>query len=245
MEKIAIVGMGKIGTAIESRLVGNYEVTTIGRQDDLSQVEAVDTVILAVKPQAFNENGGVADDLWMHVHDQLFLSVMAGVNTTRLRRRLGTDRVLRTMPNLAISTGESLTAWYAEKDIVEVEAVQALLNTWGESVRLNDEALFDPFTAIFGSGPGFVYKFMSHLERQAVAYGFDARQAGQMINQMFRGAASLVGPDSSFDVLADGVASKRGTTLAGFGAFEKHDLEGTVREAVGAACMRSQELGQN
>jgi pyrroline-5-carboxylate reductase len=249
MEKIAIVGMGKMGSAIAGRIVGDYNLVAIGRKDSLTEIEGVDAVILAVKPQTFlgdksKKIKGLGEKIWPHVTDQLFLSVMAGVPTMRLRQLLGTDRVARAMTTLAVATGEGNTVWYSGDKGVDTESLDALLGKLGRSERLSSEALLDSFTGVFGSGPGFIYKFVSYLEQQAVERGFEAEQARQMTQQMFKGAASLVSPEISFVELANRVASKGGATEAGFEVFDNHDQEGMVRKAVGAACMRSQELGQ-
>lgn len=240
MKHIAIIGRGKMGSAIEGRLAHDYTVTAIGR-GELRQVEEVDTVILAVKPQAF---GAVAENLWPHVHRQLFLSIMAGVTTTRLGRMLGTDQVVRTMPNLALTTGNSMTAWYAEDAVIDIEAVQDLLHKWGKSTRLTSETQFDAFTALAGSGPGYIYEFMRLLERQAEASGFASDQARQIAVQTLIGTASLVNAETDFGEMVQRVASKGGTTEAALDVFAQHNLAGTVEAAVGAACCRSRELGQ-
>ncbi len=239
--EIVIVGMGTMGPAIARRLQGAYEVTGITRQDSLEQVHAADAVILAVKPQTFIKEK-LYDQLWP-LGNKLVISVMAGLATRRLCRLLGTEHVVRTMPNLAVATGNSLTAWYTEDKQVDVDAVEGLLQAWGKSMRLTDEAQFNAFTALAGSGPAYFFELARIMEESARQYGFDTDQARLIAAQTFLGAASVVTPQTSFAEQVTKVASKGGTTEAALTVLADQGFGKTLHQAIGAACNRSQELG--
>jgi len=240
MEKIAIIGMGTMGSAIENVLKDDYEVTGIGRRDSLQQVEAADTVILAVKPRQFKEE--VAEELWPYVHDQLFVSTMAGVKVRRLRQLLGTERIVRTMPNLALATGNSLTAWYAEDQNTDMQAVQRLLGKWGKTMRLEREKQFNAFTALAGSGPAYFFRVARVMVKKALGDGFTDEQARQIATYTLWGTASVVSPETDYDERIMRVASKGGTTEAGGKVLDDGDFDGILRAAIDAAACRSEEL---
>lgn len=243
MKKIAIIGMGTMGSAIGNVLKEDYEITGIGKEDSLRQAEDADAVILAMKPQVF---GDVADELELHIRDnQVILSIMAGIATRRICRRLHTQHVVRTMPNLALATGNSLTAWYTEDKNLDTVAVQALLGKWGASMQLSDERQFDAFTALAGSGPAYLFELARILEQQASSRGFTVEQARQIATHTFLGAASLVTPGTDFGAQVANVASKGGTTQAALEVFAQNDLEGIVSQTIDAACQRSQQLGDH
>jgi len=241
MEKVAIVGMGTMGTAIADRLQEKYEVIGITRKDSLEQVHDADAVILAVKPQTFIEEK-LYNRLWP-LGNKLVVSAMAGIKARRLRRLLGTERVVRTMPNLAVSTGNSLTAWYADDKHVDASAVEELLHTWGSTIRLTDEAQFSAFTALAGSGPAYFFELGRIIEQDALARGFSADQARLIATQTFLGAASVVTTQTSFAGQVTKVASRGGTTEAALSVLADKGFEQTMHQAIGAACNRSQELG--
>jgi pyrroline-5-carboxylate reductase len=241
METITIVGMGTMGSAIESLLKENYDVIGLGRSDSLEQIENTDAVILAVKPQPFGE---LAKTLRPYVRHQLFISIMAGVKLRALSKALGTRRVVRTMPNLALATGNSLTAWHTEDEDTDTRAVRALLDSWGVSMRLDNEEQFNAFTALAGSGPAYFYELARLLEQEALGHGFDAGQARQIATQTFIGAASVINGQTSFARQVKSVASRGGTTEAALTILEGRQLGKTVHEAIGAACRRSEELGR-
>lgn len=169
---VAIVGMGTMGNAIHHLLETRCRVTGIGRGGDLAAIGNADVVVMAVKPQSFT---AAAEKLWRWMDDkQTVISIMAGLTIDTVERHLGTDRVVRTMPNLALSTGQSLTAWYCKKEENNTGAVKAILATWGDTLKLDSEAQFDSFTAVVGSGPAYFFEMADALEKAAVAQGFYA-----------------------------------------------------------------------
>ena len=241
MEKIAIVGMGAMGSAIGSLLKEDYEVVGLGRADSLEQIENTDAVILAVKPQSFGE---LAYDLKPYVSGQLIISIMAGTPLGVLSETLGTDLVVRTMPNLGLTVGKSMTAWQVKSEAVDRRLLLNILGAWGSCLELEEEDQFAAFTALAGSGPAYFYELARNLEQTAMGLGFDAEQARQIVAQTFLGAASVVTADTKFDEQVRRVASKGGTTEAALRVFAQHKLGQTIDQAVGAACCRSEELGQ-
>ncbi len=242
-KQVAVIGLGTMGSAIQQLLQRDFDVIGIDRTSGkLEDAAAADVVILAVKPQSFAE---LARELRPHIHEQLVLSIMAGVTTKTLTNTLSTRRIVRTMPNLALATGQSMTAWYAVKDTQTTESatVQAILDKWGKSIQLKDEAQFDAFTALAGSGPAYFFQLAYLLEEIALRQGFTAEQARQMSLQTLRGAASVLATDESAGVWVQRVASKGGTTEAALKVLDERELEAIVEEAVGAARGRSATVG--
>src|SRR5688572_14643713 len=153
MKKVAIVGLGTMGSAIHNLLLGDFDVIGIDRQsDNLAAVVKADVVIIAVKPQSFAK---LAQTLRPHVEEQIVISIMAGVTIHSISVALGVKQIVRTMPNLALATGQSLTAWHIEAKGMELSIVEAILDLWGSSLKLEDERQFDAFTALAGSGPAY------------------------------------------------------------------------------------------
>ena len=240
MKKVVIIGMGNMGLAIREQLQDNFQVSGVGREGDLSLVHSADIVIIAVKPQSFPELSSV---LRSHVHDgQVVISIMAGVTIRHLTDTLGIKRVVRTMPNLALKTGQSMTAWYSTTKDIETET-KAVLDAWGQSVRLEREEQFDAFTALAGSGPAYYFELAYLLEKEAVRQGFSMQDARRISLQTFRGAASILESSDSVEDLVHKVASKGGTTEAALTVFREHSFERMITSVIEAACERSRKLG--
>lgn len=241
MKEVAVVGLGNMGLAIQKRLQYDFQVVGIGREDSLTLTQNADIVILAIKPQSFPE---VASKLRTYItNGQLVISIMAGVTIRKLTDTLGTERVVRMMPNLALKTGQSMTAWHTTVQDTEI-SMMTILNTWGQNVRLEQEEQFDAFTALAGSGPAYYFEFARLLEEEAIQQGFSAQDARRISLQTLRGAASVLEADTSTKDLVHRVSSKGGTTEAALAVLRKCGFEQMVASAIEAACKRSKELGQ-
>ncbi|MDH3791439.1 MAG: NAD(P)-binding domain-containing protein, partial [Rhodospirillales bacterium] len=108
-------------------------------------------VLLAVLP-------GQLAALGIDAGDRLVVSVMAGATVARLRAFTGAARVVRSMPTFTAEQGLSYTPWYATPEVSAAERarVQELLAPSGLAEQVETEDLIDVFTALTGSGPGFV-----------------------------------------------------------------------------------------
>jgi len=241
MKSIAIIGLGTMGTAIQERLALTDDLTSSGisrTEGNIDDVGTAETVILAVKPQSFPE---LAAELRPRIDRQLIVSIMAGISISTITESLGSDRVVRTMPNLALSTGQSVTGWYTESR-ADMDTVESIVDSWGSSIQLKNEEQFHAFTALAGSGPAYFYELTRILEQMAKEKGFSAEQASRMAVQTFLGAASVMSERVSPAEQVQRVASRGGTTEAALGVFQEFGLQEVVRAAIDAACVRSQEL---
>jgi pyrroline-5-carboxylate reductase len=237
MKKVTIIGMGVMGNAIASVLKDAYEITGIDQEDNLNRTVGADVVILAVKPQSFKD---LSHDLRMYIVDQTILSIMAGISLADIVKSLGTERVVRSMPNLAVGKARSVTGAYSY-DRNRPHLLQELLRLWGEVIWLEEESEFDIFTALAGSGPAYFFEVARCLQAAAVKHGFGDEQAQHIVNATLGSAAALLDRQSPAAMIAR-VASKGGTTEAALSVLAKHELSAVIEEAVEAAAARSKEL---
>ena len=228
--KIAVIGNGTIGSAIANL---HTRAKTFGRGDNLATVADFDVIIIAVKPQQFEE---LADQIKEYVSNQMIVSVMAGVKIKNIQDALGTKLVLRTMPNLGITSGQSLTGIFPVS-----ERLKRLVSTWGNVIELNSEAQFDSFTALAGSGPAYVFRLLSCIESQAQAAGFSAETSQRIAAGILNACAASLG-SSNASQKTKAVASKGGTTEAALSVFDTKQFNTIIRDAVLAATERSKEL---
>ena len=102
----------------------------------------------------------------------------------------------------------------------------------------------DLVTALAGSGPAFVYRFIDALACGATELGLPAEQAGRLALAMVEGAASLAAasPHSPGE-LARRVASPGGTTQAGLDTLDRDGaLAGLIEATLRSARDRSLEM---
>ena len=200
-----------------------------------------DVVFIAVKPQHIDS---VFDQLsWQH--KCLFVSIAAGVPVKQLCDGIGSDRVVRVMPNTPCLVGAG-AAGYCVADGVDKsdrELVGELLSSVGTAFELPESQL-DAVTGLSGSGPAFVYQIIEAMSDGGVRVGLPRHVATQLAAQTMLGAAKMVLETQEHPgVLKDNVASPGGTTIAGLHALEAGGLRGTLMDAIKAATDRSRELG--
>ena len=115
----------------------------------------------------------------------------------------------------------------------------------GETVWVDDESKLDAVTALSGSGPAYVFRFIESMIDGGVALGLDADQARRLAIQTVLGAAQLAASASEPpSVLRERVTSKGGTTAAALTVMAERDLPALVADAMAAACSRSEALGR-
>lgn len=150
-------------------------------------------------------------------------SLLAGIDLSMLAGVFPSAAAhVRVMPNLAARIGKSPVI-LAETGITEPQrdAAQALFGQLGTALWLEDEAQFDLVTALAGSGPGFVYRFIDALAAAGAELGLDRALADQLSLAMVEGAASLAAAaDASPAELADRVASPGGMTREGLNVLD-------------------------
>lgn len=189
-------------------------------------VEHCDTILLSVRPQDFPA-------LSINARNKLVVSVMAGVTINRMAETIFAQHIVRAMPNAAAEIGMSYTPWYASfgLDFHAAQAVQELLETFGKAHRMQNEDQIDFFTALTGSGQGWVAFFQKCLVQSAVNHGISNGLAEQAVRQLFLGMGTLLAQSQQpLDRLLTKLIDYAGTTAAGLLAFESSKvLEEVVR----------------
>ena len=180
-----------------------------------------DTVLLGVKPQTFDQ---AAPALAGAVDGQTtLLSILAGTEIASIRAQLPTiGAVVRVMPNLAAAIGKSPIGLFGKGLDQDAKGrVEALLTPLGTAEWLADESQLDAVTALAGSGPAFVYRFIDALAAGGAELGLDPEQAGRLALAMVEGAAALAARAGETPAeLARRVTSPGGTTAAGLAVLD-------------------------
>jgi pyrroline-5-carboxylate reductase len=207
-------------------------------------VQQSDLVILAVKPQSMP---ALLSEIRPVVNGQhLVASIAAGVTLGQLAQGLGTERLVRIMPNTPCLVGASASGYTAGRAATaeDVACIDRLLNAVGRAFCL-PERLLDAVTGLSGSGPAFVYVIIEALSDGGVRMGLPRAVALTLAAQTVLGSAKMVLETGLHPAsLKDMVASPGGTTIAGLHALERGNLRAALMDAVQAATVRATELGQ-
>ena len=223
------------------RLQGEFGVRTLARAD--STLAAARTVVWAVKPQFFQ---AAAQGCTAHLGPALHLSVMAGIRSDSIALAVGSERVVRAMPNTPALIGQGIAGLYARGgvDATDRASVEALLAPTGEALWLAQEAALDAVTAVSGSGPAYVFYVLEAMVQAACAMGLTEDQGKQLALATFAGATSLArASDETPQALRAQVTSKGGTTHAASSELEASGVKDAFVRAIGKAQQRAGELG--
>jgi pyrroline-5-carboxylate reductase len=201
-------------------------------------------VVWAVKPQAFAE---AAKPVRAFAGDALHLSVAAGIPSDSIARWVGTERVVRAMPNTPALVGQGMTGLFARPDVTGADRalVSQLLTPTGELLWVDAEPALDAVTAMSGSGPAYVFYFIEAMTEAGVEMGLTPDQAQRLAIGTFTGASALAhSATEPPSVLRERVTSKGGTTYAAITSLEGADVKAQFKTAIRAAQKRAAELGE-
>jgi pyrroline-5-carboxylate reductase len=231
----------EIDATRRAHLEQQFGIRTLGAAD--GTLRGCDVFVLAVKPQQMKE---VCAALAPFVGHALVLSIAAGIRAGDLARWLGSDTIVRAMPNTPALIGRGVTglAAMAGADAAQREAAQRIMAAVGHVVWFDDEQALDTVTAISGSGPAYVFYFIEALIAAGRVEGLSEQQARALAIGTFTGAAELAArSDEPVSVLRERVTSKGGTTAAALASFEADKIASAIARGVHAAGVRATELG--
>ena len=264
--KLLLIGAGSMGTAIIKSFIesgGNPEDISVldpyinetnknilsgcsiyNSQADIPEQSSFDAILLAVKPQTFNE---ISQDISVFSSAKCcVISIMAGVETKRIASSLGIEiPVIRCMPNIAALVKRSVNVAYIENDSYDQQKAifEDLFRGSGPIRWVDDEDLIHKTTALSGSGPAYFFAFVEAIAKAGIKAGLSEEHAMNLSIDTLIGAAALIETDRSPKKLRDSVTSKGGTTAAALSVFmDNKSLDDLVSDALSAAEKRSREL---
>lgn len=224
-----------------ARLVQQFQVTVSDTPD--ASLARASVVVWAVKPQTFRE---AAAQTRAHTHSALHLSVAAGIRSSSIAGWLGSERVVRAMPNTPALVGKGMTALFARPAVTAVDrlAVERVIQTTGDFLWLAQETQLDAVTALSGSGPAYVFYFIEAMMQAGTDMGLSPEQARLLAVKTFVGASALAeSSEEAPEVLRARVTSKGGTTYAALTSMENAGIKPQFIQAMQAARQRASELG--
>ncbi|QDX25666.1 pyrroline-5-carboxylate reductase [Sphingomonas suaedae] len=201
-----------------------------------------DAVMLGVKPQQLD---GIAGQVATRIAGvPLLVSILAGVEEAALAARFDARAIVRAMPNLPVEIGKGVVALQSDSaDAAARAAAQTLMAPLG-LVEWVDADRFDAVTALAGSGPAFVYRFIDALAAAGAAIGIPADQALRLARATVEGGALLAaGAGDSPAALANQVASPGGSTRKGLDVLDDGDaLVRLLTETLAASARHNIEM---
>jgi pyrroline-5-carboxylate reductase len=251
--RIAIIGIGRLGSVFARVLSRGHELLLIDRDfeaarvvaseigaqpiKDIAEARTCDMAIITVKPAHVEEVVRQIKDA------QLIVSCAAGVPIRKLES-FGAERVIRVMPNICAEVGEAVIAYSLHPEVEKKEKVfMTAFSSLGMCVK-TDESHLDTITGASGSGPAFVAFFAEAMIEEAVKNGLARETAEKCVAQTFLGTGKLMRSGWSAQKIIETVASPGGTTEAGLKMLESKGANKAIHEAVRYAAHKARELGK-
>jgi pyrroline-5-carboxylate reductase len=264
MTKIALIGCGKMGSAllqgwiragiadqidvIDPSATGHFKnVNFFKSADDLPDQSSYDVLALAVKPQIINE---VCPNLKkLTSPNTIILSIVSGKPLSFYEGIYGqTQPVVRTMPNTPASIGMGMIVGIANKHVSneQRDLASALMQAGGRFEWIEDETLMDAVTALSGSGPAYIFYLIEALSCAGTEIGLTPDLANILARQTVIGSAMLAAHEKDSDpaTLRDNVTSPNGTTAAALSVLMDGRFDDLLVETLLAASNRSKELAK-
>jgi pyrroline-5-carboxylate reductase len=260
---IALAGAGKMGGAmLTGWLVGGLDPKRVvviepmpspdiaalaakGVRLNPKKAGAIETMVIAVKPQSFREAGAALKS--QVAPSTLVVSIMAGTTIKSLQEVCG-GAVVRAMPNTPAAIGRGITVAVAANNVSAAQRAtsDALLRATGSVEWVEDEGLMDAVTAVSGSGPAYIFLLAEELARAGVAAGLPEELATKLARETVAGSGELLHrSELPSSTLRQNVTSPGGTTAAALDVLMGKDgMQQLMTRAIAAATARSKELAK-
>lgn len=260
--KLALLGCGNMGSAIalglarQSRRFQFYyfdpqlkKSSALAKQTKgktcrrLAETKMCDYFLIACKPRQFAELACELEPLLPA--GAKIISIMAGISTKTIAKKLGVKKIARVMPNTPALVNEgAIGIYFSNMTVGEKKIVQKIFAAVGEVQIVRSDKEIDLITIGTGSGPAYIFEIARILINQLVRMGLSRTTAEPMVQQMIKGSAFLMQKSSnSPEELRNQVTSKGGTTEAALKTLKKNHLEKILQKALNSAYQRAKILG--
>jgi pyrroline-5-carboxylate reductase len=264
MERIAILGGGRIGEALLSGLlssgwsdivVTSRRETRVAELHERHNVEATTSntdavrgaaiVVVAVKPQDID---ALLDEIGpLLTTEQTVLSVAAAIPTKRIEMRIAEGvPVVRAMPNSPSTVHEGMAGISAGAHANDAHLAQAedVLSHLGRVVRVQEDAM-DAITALSGSGPAYFALLAEAMIEAGILLGLSREISTTLVVQTMLGTGKQLRDEKMHPVeLRESVTSPGGTTIAAIRELEQAGVRAAFLNAIEAAMTRGRELAE-
>ncbi len=257
---VAVLGAGKIGSVVALSLAASGRARKViavrksrGAPALSPEIESggdaavaaarADILVLAVKP---GDAKALMRAIGRRARGKLAVSLMAAITTKRLEEGLAGAKVVRAMPNIAATIGESMTAYCLGRGISAGDAARArgVLDAFGESLEV-PEHLMDAVAALSGSGPAYIAMLVEALVSAGLKVGIPRDTALKLATKTLTGTANLLSARGVHPAeLRDSVTTPAGTTIAGLYELEKGSLRTAIMNAVEAATLAAERIAR-
>lgn len=266
MYKLGIIGIGKMGEALLSGVLQTgflSEKDILGFDKNRKRLKSIEEeyqitagnsagetfensryVLVCVKPQNARD---LLDELADSSERPVLITIMAGVPSGLFTERIEGLKVIRVMPNTPALVKSGITAISGLGNLKSGDSrfVKKIFQSVGDTVEVEEKDM-DAVTAISGSGPAYVFRFIESLQEAGVLIGLNSELSIKLALKTVLGSVRLLEETGkSPSELTEQVSSPGGTTINALKTLEEHSFKAAIMSAVESAYKRSRELGDS
>ena len=269
-EKFLIFGAGNMGISVIKSLLSNkilprniliiekkisLELKKLKSQNNLIIKKKINyeseryeptITLLAVKPNQLQSS--IDNDFEKLTRNSIVVSIIAGKKISYLKKifpkSIGIARAMTNTP-VSLNMGTSIICFENKVSRKKRNIVINFMSLFGQVNETKSEKLIDNFTAIYGSGPAYVYLFVDSLIKISNKLGF--KNSKNMTLQTLLGSVLLMlSSKHEPEELKRKVKSKGGTTEAALSILESSEgMQKLLERAIKKAAKRSMDLSKN
>lgn len=259
---VSVLGAGKIGEAVARMIASSGKVSKVimtkrnastlqlkassklqFSSDNANATKLAKIIIISVKA---GDAKGVLKEISPFTKGKLVISVIAAVSIKKLQKALPRAKIVRTMPNIAATIGESITAYSLGDRLSQSDhkQVQMILSCFGDYIEV-PESLMDAITALSGSGPAYIAVLIEAMVTAGLKVGIPRQIAFKLVTKTLTGTADLLSQMKMHPAeLRDSVTTPAGTTIAGVYELEKGSFRTSIMNAVEAATQAAERVAR-
>ena len=251
MDKIAIIGAGKLGCAIADGLLESgllpsdlnlsrrktsslkkyTEAGVLVTSNNNKAIKNATVILLCVKPQKTTQ---ILEELAPELTNQIIISTVTGIKLSELKSIIKKELPLfRAMPNTAAAIKQSMTCISTIDSTQEQkEQVETIFKNLGETVFIEDE-LMASATVLAASGIAFALRYLRASMQGGIEIGFSSEMAQKISAQTIKGAAELILQQGSHpESEIDKVTTPQGITITGLNKMEQEGFSSSIVQGI-------------
>lgn len=199
---------------------------------DYSRLQTCDIIINGVSS---SEVLASSEEIEVYTRsDALYVSIAADVSLEEIDTVLPGYKVVRNMPNIAVSSQEGTMIMTGNDHVTEEERnILTELFSMIALVEWVDEPLIKYAPSLTGSSPAYVFLMIEAMADKAVSVGFPRGQAYKLAAQAVRGAGKMV-IDTQLHpaVLKDQITTSGGSTIQGVMKLESLGFRNSIIQSM-------------
>ena len=214
--------------------------------DELNINTKISITLLSIKPNQLDSI--FTEDFNNKTKNSILVSIVAGKTMSTLKKLSYSNKnIARAMTNTPVTVGWGTSIVFFSKTTTSKnkDKTTYLLDLVGQVDEVKNEKYIDSFTALFGSGPAYLYLLIEIWSDLAKKHGL--KNSEEMVVQTMLGSLLLLlKTQDNPKLLRAGVTSKGGTTEAAIAEFTKNNnLQKLFKAAVSKAIKRAEALSKS